>query len=87
LTENKHLIELAKLAKSLASLDLENPMDRLKGVIQIQNMAILAKVGLAQEESDEHECEFDGDVDCDICPSCGEHTGFCKECGISECCG
>lgn len=38
-------------------------------------------------EEQEHECEFSGDVDCDICPSCKEHTGFCTECGASECCG
>lgn len=40
-----------------------------------------------EDETEEHECEFSGDVDCDICPSCKEHTGFCVECGASECCG
>ena len=39
------------------------------------------------EAADDHECEFSGDVDCDICPKCKEHTGFCVECGASECCG
>ena len=33
----------------------------------------------------EHDCEF-SEVDCDICPDCGEHASFCEECG-SECCG
>ena len=36
---------------------------------------------------DEHECEFTGDVDCDICSDCGEHAAFCEHCGLSECCG
>lgn len=36
---------------------------------------------------DDHECEYSGDVDCDICPSCKDHASFCEECGLSECCG
>ena len=40
-----------------------------------------------EARDDDHECEFSGDVDCDICPECKEHTGFCVECGASECCG
>jgi hypothetical protein len=35
----------------------------------------------------DHECDGDADVDCDICASCKEHSGFCTECGLSECCG
>jgi len=35
----------------------------------------------------EHECVFSGEVDCDLCTECGEHTGFCESCGMSECCG
>lgn len=45
-----------------------------------------SKEELIQEEA-EHECEFTGEVDCDICPSCKEHTGICEECGATECCG
>ena len=40
-----------------------------------------------EDDREEHECEFSGEVDNDICPSCKEHTGFCVECGASECCG
>ena len=36
---------------------------------------------------EDHECDFSGDVDNDICPTCKEHTGFCAECGATECCG
>lgn len=36
--------------------------------------------------SAEHECVGGADVDCDVCPECGEHTGFCEVCGLSECC-
>lgn len=39
------------------------------------------------DREDDHECNGDADVDCDICSACGEHSGFCTECGISECCG
>ena len=35
----------------------------------------------------EHKCEFSGDVDCDICAACKEHSSFCETCGTSECCG
>lgn len=34
----------------------------------------------------EHECEYTGDIDSDICTDCGEHSGFCEDCGLSECC-
>jgi hypothetical protein len=36
---------------------------------------------------EDHDCEFSGKVDCDICSHCGEHSGFCEHCGESECCG
>lgn len=36
---------------------------------------------------EEHECVFGSDVDCDICSGCSEHSGFCEDCGESECCG
>lgn len=39
------------------------------------------------EEFEEHECVFDADCDYDICFECGEHTGYCSICGMSECCG
>ena len=35
----------------------------------------------------DHECNGDADVDCDICSGCSEHSGFCTECGLSQCCG
>ncbi len=37
-------------------------------------------------EEDDHECDEDGEPDIDICRSCGEHAGFCSECGASSCC-
>lgn len=37
--------------------------------------------------SDDHECDEDGQVDCDICTSCREHTSFCSVCGLNSCCG
>lgn len=40
-----------------------------------------------EDDREEHECEFSGEVDCDICRECGEHSGFCEDCGLSECCG
>ena len=40
-----------------------------------------------QDTTEEHECDFSDDVDNDICPDCKEHTGFCTECGATECCG
>lgn len=36
---------------------------------------------------EEHECDGDAEMDCDLCPRCKEHTGFCSVCGASECCG
>lgn len=44
-------------------------------------------IGYQEAADKEHECEFSFEVDCDICPSCKEHTGICLECGGSECCG
>lgn len=35
----------------------------------------------------EHECDEDSKVDTDICTECGEHAGFCSQCGLSGCCG
>lgn len=35
----------------------------------------------------EHECDEDGNTDIDICSDCGEHSGFCSDCGLSSCCG
>lgn len=36
----------------------------------------------------DHECNSDDwDRDCDLCPTCLEHTGFCTVCGSSGCCG
>jgi hypothetical protein len=43
--------------------------------------------GYFEKPLSEHDCEFDADVDCDICPRCKEHTGFCSICNSSECCG
>lgn len=40
-----------------------------------------------EAELDTHQCDEDADVDVDICTSCGEHAGFCSECGTSSCCG
>jgi hypothetical protein len=35
----------------------------------------------------EHDCVYEAEPDCDLCSGCGDHTGFCEECGLSECCG
>lgn len=39
------------------------------------------------QEVDDHECDTDASVDCDICSRCKEHAGFCSVCGNSDCCG
>lgn len=48
----------------------------------------ITELNKLQEPIVAHECEdFSKQVDSDICKRCGEHTGFCVDCGVSECCG
>jgi hypothetical protein len=38
-------------------------------------------------EGEDHECDDKYEPDCDLCSSCKEHSGFCSECHMSNCCG
>jgi len=38
-------------------------------------------------DDEAHECDNELAVDFDLCPRCGEHTGFCSVCELSTCCG
>lgn len=41
----------------------------------------------SMEVAPEHECNGDKTgLESDICHSCGDHSGFCSICGLSECC-
>jgi len=44
------------------------------------------KVTRSQASGTDHECDEDGEVDCDICAHCGEHSSFCSVCGMNNCC-
>jgi hypothetical protein len=37
--------------------------------------------------NDEHDCDGEGETETGICTGCKDHSGFCSECGLSECCG
>lgn len=41
----------------------------------------------SMEFFEDHDCDEDAEVDCDICQHCGEHAGFCSTCNLSNCCG
>lgn len=35
----------------------------------------------------DHECKIFTQIDIDICSECGEHSSYCEDCGLNECCG
>lgn len=37
--------------------------------------------------ADDHECDEASSQDVDICTNCLEHSSFCSQCGLSNCCG
>jgi hypothetical protein len=59
------------------------------GEIRVENSKCFncKGIGFFKVPMSQHECEYSGNDDCDICPECQDHTQFCDHCAESECCG